>query len=177
MDAPPDSIEGAAPTTTPADLETTPRPGQWEVTPRAVTTDSPPTIPVADLPRRLKTKISNLLSRTLATSRLASRDNAAVPDNGGYDSNGEEDLKGAQPFGRQLSSRLSHSADKMRSSDVVNARNSLTEDTGGLEIWPSTTGLESGSSAVTGRVLPINISVIAFRINLPLSLPSIHIPG
>jgi len=47
----PGAIEGAAPTTTPADLETRPRPGQPDVTPRAVTTDLPPIIPVTTVPR------------------------------------------------------------------------------------------------------------------------------
>jgi hypothetical protein len=47
----PGAIEGAAPTTTPADLETRPRPGQPDVTPRAVTADLPPIIPVTTVPR------------------------------------------------------------------------------------------------------------------------------
>jgi len=47
----PGAIEGAAPTTAPADLETRPRPGQPDVTPRAVTTDLPAIIPVTTVPR------------------------------------------------------------------------------------------------------------------------------
>jgi len=47
----PGAIEGAAPTTTPGDLETRPRPGQPDVTPRAVTTDLPAIIPVTTVPR------------------------------------------------------------------------------------------------------------------------------
>ena len=47
----PGAIEGPAPTTAPADLETRPRPGQPDVTPRAVTTDLPAIIPVTTVPR------------------------------------------------------------------------------------------------------------------------------
>ena len=47
----PGAIEGPAPTTTPTDLETRPRPGQPDVTPRAVTTDLPAIIPVTTVPR------------------------------------------------------------------------------------------------------------------------------